>query len=167
MFKLKLLKNEDGYLAIVAALLILTLLTLIGISASRVAVTEMAMARNDFVCKRNFYLAEGAALEAADHLIRYGNLRDHSKPWMEMITGKLDTDSVRFYWSNSIAAGNSVIPEPSNVDPAHTLYLIGHEGVEPGSSLDMSKSTIHSIAIYSRCDWDGTAVIKMGYQAVY
>jgi len=167
MVKPTLLKNEDGYLAIVAALLILTLLTLIGISASRVAVTEMAMARNELVYKRNFYLAEGAALEAVDHLTRYGNLRDNSKPWMEMITGNLDVDKVRFYWNNSIAAGDSVIPEPSKIDPDHTLFLIGHDGIGPGSSLDMSRSTIHSIAIYSRCDWDGTAVIKMGYQAVY
>jgi hypothetical protein len=167
MLKFWLLKNEDGYLAIVTALLILTLLTLIGISASRVAFTEAAMARNEVIYKRNFYLAEGAALEAADHLTRYGNLRDNSKPWMEMITGNLDVDSLRFYWDNSIAAGDTVIPQPSKVNPDHTLFLIGHDGIGEGSSLDMSKSSIHSIAIYGRCDWDGTSIIKMGYQAAY
>jgi len=70
------LKNENGYLAIMGALVILTLLTVIGISASRVGITEVTMARNEVVYRRNFYLAEGAALEAADHLARYGNLEE-------------------------------------------------------------------------------------------
>jgi hypothetical protein len=162
-----LLKNEDGYLSILAALVILTLLTVIGISASRVANTEATMAKNEVLYKRNFYLAEGAALEAADHLTKYGNLRDNSKAWMEMVTGNLDIDSLKYYWDNSVNAGDSVVPEPSEVDPSHTLFLVGHDGIAQGSSLDMNKPTIHSIAIYGRCVWDGAAIIKMGFRAAY
>jgi type II secretory pathway pseudopilin PulG len=162
-----LLKNEDGYLTIVAALVILALLTVIGISASRVASTEVTMARNEVVYKRNFYLAEGAALEAADRLAKNGNLKDNSEAWMEMVTGNLDTDSLRYYWDNSTAAGDTVIPEPSEVDLGHTHFLVGHDGVAHGSSLDMSKPTIHAIAIYGRCVWEGSAIVKMGYRAAY
>ena len=161
------LKNEDGYLTIVAALVILALLTVIGISASRVASTEATMARNEVVYKRNFYLAEGAALEAADRLAKNGNLKDNSEAWMEMVTGNLDTDSLRYYWDNSTAAGDTVIPEPSEVDLGHTHFLVGHDGVAHGSSLDMSKPTIHAIAIYGRCVWEGSAIVKMGYRAAY
>jgi len=82
-----LLKNENGYLAIIGALVILSLITVISISASRVANTEVSMARNEVVYQRNFYLAEGAALEAADHLTQYGNLRENTQAWMEMVTG--------------------------------------------------------------------------------
>jgi hypothetical protein len=157
--------DEGGFLAVVAALAILIIMTVIGISASRVAGTEAALARNEVIYKRNFYLAEGAALEAADRLARHGNLKESPEAWMETVTGELQIDSLENYWANS--AGDRVIPEPSQVDPVHTLFLVGHEGVAPGWSLDMSKPTVHAIAIYGRCVWDGAATVKMGYRAAY
>jgi hypothetical protein len=162
-----LLKNESGSLAIIGALVILILISVISISASRVANTEIFLARNEVVYQRNFYLAEGAALEAADHLTQYGNLRENTQGWMEMVTGDLDTDNVKYYWDNTVVSGDTVIPEPSEVDPSHTLFIIGHEGTAQGFSLDMDKPTVHAIAIYGRCEWDGVSIIKMGYQAAY
>ena len=162
-----LLKNENGYLAIIGALVILTLISVISISASRVANTEVSLAKNVVVYQRNFYLAEGAALEAADHLTQYGNLRENSQAWMEMATGDLNIDNVKYYWDNTVANGDTVVPEPSEVDPRHTLFIIGHEGTAMGFSLDMGKPTVHVIAIYGRCEWDGVSIIKMGYQAAY
>ena len=162
-----LLKNENGYLAIIGAIVILILISVISISASRVANTEVSMARNEVIYKRNFYLAEGAALEAADHLTQYGNLRENTQAWMEMVTGDLDIDNVKYYWDNTVANGDTVVPEPSELDPRHTLFIIGHEGTAKGFSLDMGKPTVHAIAIYGRCEWDGVSIIKMGYQAAY
>jgi len=162
-----LLKNESGSLAIIGALVILILISVISISASRVANTEIFLARNEVVYQRNFYLAEGAALEAADHLTQYGNLRENTQAWMEMVTGDLDTDNVKYYWDNTVVSGDTVIPEPSEVDQSHTLFIIGHEGTAKGFSLDMDKPTVHAIAIYGRCEWDGVSIIKMGYQAAY
>ena len=162
-----LLKNENGYLAIIGAIVILILISVISISASRVANTEVSMARNEVVYQRNFYLAEGAALEAADHLTQYGNLRENTQAWMEMVTGDLDTDNVKYYWDNTVVSGDTVIPEPSEVDQSHTLFIIGHEGTAKGFSLDMDKPTVHAIAIYGRCEWNGVSIIKMGYQAAY
>jgi hypothetical protein len=157
--------DEDGFLAIAAALVILILMTVIGISASRVAGTEAAMARNEVIHKRNFYLAEGAALEAADRLAKHGHLKESPESWMETVTGQLHIGSLKNYWNHS--AGDRVIPEPSKADLNHTLFLVGHDGVAPGWSLDMSKPTVHAIAIYGRCVWDGVAVVKMGYRAAY
>jgi len=91
----------------------------------RVANTEIFLARNEVVYQRNFYLAEGAALEAADHLTQYGNLRENTQAWMEMVTGDLDTDNVKYYWDNTVVSGDTVIPEPSEVDQSHTLFIIG------------------------------------------
>jgi len=162
-----LLKNESGSLAIIGALVILILISVISISASRVANTEIFLARNEVVYQRNFYLAEGAALEAADHLTQYGNLRENTQAWMEMVTGDLDTDNVKYYWDNTVVSGDTVIPEPSEVDPSHTLFIIGHEGTAKGFSLDMDKPTVHAIAIYGRCEWNGVSIIKMGYQTAY
>jgi len=162
-----LLKNESGSWPLSGALVILILISVISISASRVANTEIFLARNEVVYQRNFYLAEGAALEAADHLTQYGNLRENTQAWMEMVTGDLDTDNVKYYWDNTVVSGDTVIPEPSEVDPSHTLFIIGHEGTAKGFSLDMDKPTVHAIAIYGRCEWDGVSIIKMGYQAAY
>ena len=167
MFFSSSIKNEDGYLPIIGALVILALLTIIGISASRVANTEVTMARNEVVYRRNFYLSEGAALEAADHLTWYGNLAENRQSWMEMATGELTIDSAKDYWDNTAANGDTVIPEASVVDPNHAFFVIGHEGTARGFSINMDKPTVHSIAIYGRCAWNGTSVIKMGYQAAY
>jgi len=160
-------KDEDGYVGIIATLAMLSLLTVIGISASRVANTELATARNEVVHKRNFHLAEGAALEAADRLHSYGSLRDHPEAWMEMVTGTLDIDSLKYYWDNTAAQGDIVIPRPSEVDLAHTVYLAGDEGIAPGHSLSADKPTIHAIGIYGRCSWGGVTIIKLGYRAAY
>jgi hypothetical protein len=162
-----LLKNENGYLAIIGALVFLTLISVIGISAARVANTEVALARNEVIYQRNFYLAEGAALEAADHLAQLGDLRENTQAWMELVTGNLSIDSVKHYWANTAANGDSVIPEPSTVDPRHALFIIGHEGTAKGFSLDMDRPTVHVIAIYGRCEWNGVSTIKMGYHAAY
>jgi hypothetical protein len=161
------IKGEDGYLAVIGALVILTLITVISISASRVANTEITLARNEAVYRRNFYLAEGAALEAVDHLATYENLRENLQPWMEMATGELDMNSVNEYWDNAAANGDTVIPEASIVDPSHSLFIVGHEGTAKGFSINMDRPTVHSVAIYGRCAWNGISVIKMGYKAAY
>lgn len=159
--------DEKGYLAIIGALVILALVTIISISASRLANTEITMAKNDVLYRRNFFLAEGAALEAADHLTWYGNLAENLQSWMEMTTGELNLNSVREYWDNTVASGDQVIPEASVVDPNHTLFIIGHEGTARGFSISMDKPTVHTIGIYGRCAWNGISVIKMGFQAAY
>jgi hypothetical protein len=56
------LKNEDGY-AIVIAIMVLASLTIIGISALRISITETQIATNHQIHEMNFYAAEsGIAL---------------------------------------------------------------------------------------------------------
>ncbi|MEJ5360094.1 MAG: hypothetical protein WHT06_15650 [Desulfobacterales bacterium] len=161
------LRNEEGYLTIVAALVILTLISLIGFSSSRIAGTEVSLARNELVYKRNFYRAEGAVLEAADRLHHIADLRANPPRWMETITGALDEETLSSYWDHTAENGDPVVPEPARVDPEQARFLAGHEGVAPGASLDMSRPTIHAISIFGRCTGDGTSIIKMGFRAAY
>ncbi len=163
----RMLRNENGYLTIVAALVILALISLIGFSSSRIAGTEVTLARNEYVYKRNFYRAEGAALEAADRLLRISDLRANPPRWMETVSGALDEETLPAYWEHTTAGGDPVVPEPAHIDPEHALFLAGHEGVAPGASLDMSRPTIHAISIFGRCTGDGTSIIKMGFRAAY
>jgi len=65
---IKPLKNEQGYFLIISTLMLLALLTIISIAASKTARTEVQIAGNDATYQRNFYLAEGAAMEAVDRL---------------------------------------------------------------------------------------------------
>ena len=58
------LKNEQGS-AIVVAILVLVLLTIIGAASTQNAITELAIVRNDLLYKDQLLNAEGAAMEAA------------------------------------------------------------------------------------------------------
>jgi Tfp pilus assembly protein PilX len=171
MLKSSPLNSQDGHVAIVAALVILTLLTIICFSAARVANNEVTMARNESVHQRNFYLAEGAAMEAADRLTHTANLKDNVPAWMEKDAGSIDVDTtLRSYLSGK----ETVKPLPSAVDAAlavdanrSTNFVVGLEGVAPGGSLGMHAPTIIILGIYGRCQWDGESIVKIGYRAVY
>ncbi len=58
------LQNENG-IALIVALMLLVLLTLLGMAATTTSVLEIQIAGNDKTYKQNFYMAEAAAYEAA------------------------------------------------------------------------------------------------------
>ena len=161
------LNNEDGYLTIIAALMFLALLTILGMAASRTANTEVLMSGNEIRYQRNFYRAEGAAMEAADILQNTVNLKDNLPNWLEPFVGKLTPETVGDYWNNDDSQGDTVIPRPSVVDPNNTVFIAGSEGIAPGGSLGMDKPTVHALAIHGRCQWDGVSTIKVGYLVAY
>ena len=101
-------KNQDGFVAIFAALVILVLITIIGFSASRVANTEVTMSRNEIIYHRNFYMAEGAAIEAADQLDHIANLRTDMPEWVETVISELTVENVREYFKDP-AIRNSLL----------------------------------------------------------
>jgi hypothetical protein len=167
MLKSSPLNSQDGHVAIVAALVILTLLTIICFSAARVANNEVTMARNESVHQRNLYLAEGAAMEAVDILANTKNLKDNVPPWMEKAAGRLEFDTLRSYfkdWPKDLAA---VKPKASEADANRATFVAGLEGVAPGGSLGMHTPTVYILGIYGRCQWDGESIVKIGYRAVY
>ena len=61
---ISILKNEQGS-AIVVAMLVLLLLTIIGAAATQNSITELAIVRNDLLYRDQLFNAEGAAMEAA------------------------------------------------------------------------------------------------------
>jgi hypothetical protein len=156
--------SQDGHVAIVAALVILTLIAIISFSASRVANNEVTMARNESVHQRNLYLAEGAAMEAVDRLVNTLNLKDNVPGWMEKVAGNLDVDTLRSYLSGN----ETVKPRASEVNAANrATFVAGLEGVAPGGSLGMNTPTVFILGVYGRCEWDGESIVKIGYRAVY
>jgi Tfp pilus assembly protein PilX len=163
----KRLQSEEGYIALFAALVLLVLLSIIGISASRIASTEITMVRNELIYQRNFFLAEGAAMEAADRLANTADLKDHMPVWMETAHGTLDYANLRTYFSHATDPFATVIPQASELDLTRTLYVGGIDGTAPGEGLDPDRPKIHAISVYGRCEWDGVSIIKIGYRAAY
>ncbi len=156
-------------MAILAALLILVLITIIGFSASRLAITEVTMARNEIVHHRNFYLAEGAAVEASDTLDNIANLHANMPIWVEKAAGVLSVDNVREYFKapadrNKSLAVSTVPFEMSVLDPERLRYIAGADGIAPGESLDPDKPKIHLLSIYGRCEWEGVSIVRIGYR---
>jgi len=163
MLKSSPLNSQDGHVAIVAALVILTLLTIICFSAARVANNEVTMARNESVHQRNFYLAEGAAMEAVDRLTHIAGLKDNVPAWMERAAGRLEVDTLRSYLKDKEA----VKPRASAVDANRTMFVAGLERAAPGGSLGMHAPTVYILGVYGRCQWDGESIVKIGYRVVY
>jgi hypothetical protein len=159
----RLMKSEDGYVALFAALVLLVLISIIGISASRVANTEISMARNELIYQRNFFLAEGAAMEATDRLANTDDLKNNMPNWMETAAGALDYTNLRAYFSHAHAP----VPQASELDLNRTLYVGGVDGTAPGEGLDPDRPKIRAISVYGRCEWDGVSIIKIGYRTAY
>jgi hypothetical protein len=63
------MRNEDGNV-LITAFIILVVLTLIGVFATRTAQMDMQIASNEIPYKRNFYLAEGGLYREAAELGR-------------------------------------------------------------------------------------------------
>ena len=64
------LKNEKGALMILVSVMLLALLTIISIAASKTANIELKIAGNEYLYQRCFYNAEGAIMETVDFLIQ-------------------------------------------------------------------------------------------------
>lgn len=153
------LNNEDGYFLILATLMILVLLTILGVAASRTANTEITVAANEMVYQRNFYMAEGALMEAIDNLANSTDLIKSTPTWFVSDVGSLTEGNVADYW-NTIAEQSSVD------DTGNTRFVAGLEGYGQGS-LDVDKKTIVAIGVYGRCQRQGVTTIKVGYLKAY
>jgi Tfp pilus assembly protein PilX len=156
-----LLKNEDGSV-LVLALVMLVLLTLLGIAASRTSSIEIQVSGNDTIYKQNLYMAEAGAMEAAQEL-ENRDLETNAPAWLLAIgtvNEATDIPDEAFWNANSQLSGDANLP--------NTRLLAVSEGIVSGGSLDMSKSRVNSYATYGRCEQNrGVVVIKVGYRKAF
>ena len=103
--------EESGNVSIVA-LMIMVILTLIGISASRTSNTDIIVARNQIPYKKDFYIAEGAQNKEAIKISR----GDYP------VANLGDTEVILEKSTSEIAAGNSydyeIIYKGAHLPPA-------------------------------------------------
>jgi len=154
------LLNDNAGAVMPMVLLILALLTLMGLMASDKSNTEVQRAGDKLAYHQNFYLAEGAAMEAVEAFEKNANPKNNRPDWLENMIGNIDEDNVNNNWENTVGT----IPELAVVDPAdHTRFLAAPEGIAPGNSMSMSRSRVHAYVIYGRAGDDQPAMIKIGY----
>ena len=158
--QMKPLKNEQGYFLIISTMMMLGLLTIISIAASNTANTEVQIAGNDAVYQRNFYLAEGAALQAVDVLENDPNPR--GLPFVDPGLKTIDDENFTNDWE-----ANSQSVTTSLDSSGKTRFRAGYEGTPAGYSLGMGKPKVHEFAVYGRTKKQGVTTIKIGYRRAF
>jgi Tfp pilus assembly protein PilX len=154
----ELFNNEDGSL-IVIVLMVLTLLTLVGTTGIHTANTEIEIATSELIYQTNFYLAEGAAMEAVATLENNTDPLTTAPNWLQTTP---DVMNVGNYTDDTYHSATASIDSQGD-----TFYKVAYEGIAAGSSKDMSKSKLHEFTIYGRSEKRGAAEVRIGYRKVF
>lgn len=162
--------------AVVIVLLFLSLMTLVGVWATRNANTEITIAGNEVRLKRTFYRAEAAVLEAA-FLIESetnDNLKDHtSLDWLwNAVNGAPNDLSTAANWdfdtedSDDTAFETTLDLDGDGNADATAAFAVHDKGAAGGSSLVMTNaSTVRSYSVFGLQDSnEGRAIIEVGYK---
>ncbi len=162
------LNNEEGS-AIVIALIILVLLTMIGISATDNTVIELQIVRNEAIYRQNFYKAEGAVIELGQIMEDNDISLAASWDWLTDEAAALDMEVIG-NWDLTPGTGNSQLSNNINDagDPANnTSQAAISNGVADGASLDMTTTNLFDYSVYGLFDstsGQGRSMIMMGYR---
>ena len=157
------IKNEEGS-AIVVAVMILMVVTIIGVSSTNTTTVELQIVRNDGIYKQNLYLAEAAAQEGIQRIWNLSRtdpfLLERKAPvWLNDV----DMSDIN-NWDNDGADGDDTA-EVSSTDPDASL-AVTDAGIAEGGSLDISSETnAHEFAVFgigSRNN--GRVFIQIGYR---
>lgn len=163
------LKNEEGS-AIVVALMILMIITIIGISSSNTTTVELQIVRNDGIYKQNLYLAEAAAQEAVQLIWNISRtdpflLERRSPVWLndDAVIDMTDIGT----WDDD-GADNDDTALVSSLD-ADASLAVEDVGIASGGSLDISSGTnAHDFTVYGLGTHNnGRAFIQIGYRERY
>ena len=157
------LKNEEGSL-IVMAIMFLVLLTIAGLAASSVSISEVQIATSELIYQRNFYKAEAAAMEAAERLENLADPQSAPPTWIKTVTGGITEANLGNAW----AGGDPYVsPAVSSFDSANSQYLSSYEGIAAGSSVVMNAPKVHEYSIYGRCNDRGVSEIRVGIRKAF
>ena len=157
------LNNEKGSV-IIAALMVLVLLTIIGVASTNISNTEIKISTHELIYQQNFYRAEGATLEAVETMENLANPKTADPDWLwgTLDTFTADTAADSTLWDGSMTDADA-IPEPSKL--SDTRFVVVSTGIMEGESLDIGSSKIHRYAIYGRCapPKRGSTTVEIGY----
>jgi hypothetical protein len=173
------LNSEEGTV-IIAALMVLVLLTIIGVASTNVSNTEVKIATHELIHQQNFYQAEGATLLALEEMEDVDNPKLTDPSWLWQQT---DSDSYFTAFSTDMVydadlwqgypieyEGETVTPDstPEPVDGgllSDSRYFVVYRGILPGEPLEIGVTKRYRYDIYGRCAPRnrGAVAVEIGY----
>lgn len=152
-----LINNENGS-AMLTAMMVLFIVTVMGVSAIETSTTEINIYRNERIYNTNFNQAEAAVFEAAARIeiqTDEDNLRPGVYTWM--VADSVDLEDL----TNQI--GNY---QSSLVDATYAQFASQARGIVSGGSLDMTEdSNVFGFVIYGLSQESrGEVLIETGYK---
>ena len=170
-----LLNNENG-VALITALMLLVLLTLLGMAATTTSTLEIMIAGNDRAYKQNLYRAESAAVYAAVIMEEQTNPiqilgTDGANPWIKpaLVSEWEDTDDffmndVYQYWEKDSYSANEPTPVAVSEIPG-TQYAAVFLGPDPYGTQDDNAAQIKNIwSLYGYSNNNNSkALVELGY----
>ena len=170
--KTPMILSKDGN-ALIVSLILLVLLTLIGLSASRISSVDIQVAGNNKIYKQNFYTAEAAVMEAIQ-IMDVTDISESVAPsWLAKPTAEggvsLSETDIRDEdkWESGFTGVATA--KVSSVTPDSAKYLAVARGVvKGGESLEIARTKIYEYEVYGRCDRNnGTSIIEVGYRKAF
>jgi hypothetical protein len=168
---ISILNNEEGSV-IIAAIMVLVLLTIVGIASTNTSNTEIKIATHELIYQRNFYAAEAATLEALDKMENEPDPQTAGFEWLWQDGDTFD-DTETPYKSDLWEKNMPTKPADASISPAYaeyTRYVVVHEGIPAGGgSLLTGKGAIHDYTIYGRSSSDerGSSTVEIGYKKAF
>jgi hypothetical protein len=158
------LANENGS-AIVIALMLLSLLTVMGIWSTRKANIETLIAGNEVARKQTFFRTEGGVIEGgfAIEEAATGDLSSRAPVWLTEASIAPDmTDPENWDFDG---AGADDTAAPTSID-SEVGFCALDKGITAGDSLLMTgASQVRTYAVYSFHDSrDGQSLMEVGYK---
>ncbi len=156
--------GEQGFV-LLTTLLIMTLLVLLGMASTSSTIMELQIAGNDREYKRNFFRAEGAALEAGQ-LLENEQDNDELNPALttqSWIQAK-ETSEIPINWDEAAIPSNNLLGSRDGLTDDIRLAAVAG-GVAKGNTLGMHKPTIHTYQLFGRArERNGQVIISVGYK---
>ena len=152
------IENQHGS-AILIAVVVLLMLTVLGISAIRNTGMELQIAGNSKIYQRNLYAAEGACLEPGRKIetATTNALKNAPPAWLNAATVGITNPATVWDNANSDVAALDATGQ--------VLYAAVHNGIAQGASLSMGGTTVHDFALHGlSLKNNGRALITMGYR---
>lgn len=158
------LSNQNGS-AIVVALMLLSLLTVMGIWSTRKSNIETLIAGNESARKETFFRTEGGVIEGGFRIeeAAVSDLRGRAPIWLTEASASPDmTDPEN--WDFDLVGGDDTAV-PTTIDPEVGFCALD-KGVTSGDSLVMTgASQVRTYAVYSfHNSLKGQALMEIGYK---
>lgn len=176
--------NNEGGAVIIAALMVLVLLTIIGIASTNVSNTEVKIATHELIHQQNLYQAEGATLIALEEMEKLANPKEADPSWLWQRT---DSDSVFAVFDPDMAYhgalwdGDSfeyddegtivtITPDSTPETVSETIisdsrFFVNYRGILPKEPLEIGVTKRYRFDIYGRCAPRnrGAVAVEIGY----